>query len=152
MVENNNDSLKTAYTISLDYAHGTSTGISAHDRAATVRAMAAGKSAQEFTRPGHVFPLRYTEGGVLKRVGHTEASVDFCKLTGKQPVAVISEVVSLRAEVTSLKQSKVGVDEREIGGMARRDELKEMCREWGIKICSISDLRKYRLDNGFLNI
>jgi 3,4-dihydroxy-2-butanone 4-phosphate synthase len=83
-------------------------------------------TASTFTRPGHIFPLRAQPGGVLKRVGHTEASVDLCILAGKQPCAAISEVVLDR------------------GGMARRDDLLEMGRIWGIKVITISDLVKFR--------
>jgi 3,4-dihydroxy-2-butanone 4-phosphate synthase len=149
MVKDNQDSLKTAYTVSVDYKHGTTyvsinltirTGISAADRAATCRNLAdpANATSIDFTRPGHVFPLRYVEGGVLKRVGHTvrsieiyekEASVDLCRLAGKYPCAVISEVVS--------------VWNGERGEMARRDELREMAREWGVKVVSIADLVLY---------
>jgi 3,4-dihydroxy-2-butanone 4-phosphate synthase len=74
MVPNNQELMKTAYTISVDYAHGTTTGISAHDRALTARSLAdPTKTAKDFNRPGHILPLRYTKGGVLRRTGHTEA-------------------------------------------------------------------------------
>src|SRR6202007_1303398 len=77
MVAENTDSHRTAFTISVDYRHGTTTGISAHDRARTIRALAdPSTKPDDFARPGHIFPLRYTEGGVLARAGHTEASVD----------------------------------------------------------------------------
>ncbi|KAJ1564115.1 hypothetical protein HK096_009542 [Nowakowskiella sp. JEL0078] len=123
MVENNTESLKTAYTISTDYSIGTITGISAADRSATIKAMSNPNAmASEFSKPGHIFPLHYNPGGVLKRVGHTEASVDFCKLSGKEPVAAISEIV---------------LDD---GRMARRDDLKILSKKWGIKMVTISDL------------
>ncbi|KAJ3081777.1 hypothetical protein HDU99_004686 [Rhizoclosmatium hyalinum] len=131
MVTNNEDSLKTAYTISVDYKHGTTTGISSHDRAMTLRQLANPTSQPtDFTRPGHVFPLRAHENGVLSRVGHTEASLDLCRLAGKQPCAGISEVV---------------LDE---GGMARRDDLLEMGRKWGLCVVTIDALVKYRVENG----
>ncbi|KAJ3105456.1 hypothetical protein HDU97_008072 [Phlyctochytrium planicorne] len=132
MVQNNQDSFRTAYTISVDLRNGVSTGISSGDRARTIAALADPKSvAADFNRPGHVLPLRAKEGGVLKRVGHTEASVDLCKLAGLNPAAAICEVV---------------LDE---GGMARRDELKVMAKKWNIKMITIADLVKYRLDHGF---
>ncbi len=82
----------------------------------------------------------------LSLVGHTEAAVDLCKLAGKYPAAAISEVTSVSNEVTRLGARNEG-DEEEIGGMARRDELVVLCREWGIKMTSIDALRKYRMDN-----
>ncbi|KAJ3055058.1 hypothetical protein HK097_011621 [Rhizophlyctis rosea] len=127
MVQNNTESLRTAYTITVDYAHGTTTGISAHDRSLTVRQLANSTSQPaDFNRPGHVFPLRYARGGVLKRVGHTEASVDMCRLAGKQPVAAICEVAL------------------DNGKMARRDDLREFAKKWGLKMITISDLVKFR--------
>ena len=83
MVPENTESHRTAFTISVDYRHGTTTGISAHDRAKTIRALAdAASQPDDFARPGHIFPLRYTEGGVLCRAGHTEATVDLVRLAG----------------------------------------------------------------------
>ena len=94
MVEQNTEVNRTAFTVSVDYRHGTTKGISAQDRAATIRALVDPNSKPEdFARPGHVFPLRYREEGVLKRAGHTEASIDLCRLAGMYPAAVISEVV-----------------------------------------------------------
>ncbi|KAI9337548.1 3,4-dihydroxy-2-butanone 4-phosphate synthase-domain-containing protein [Obelidium mucronatum] len=130
MVENNEDSLKTAYTISVDYKHGTTTGISSHDRSKTLIQLANPNSKPEdFSRPGHIFPLRAHENGVLSRVGHTEASIDLCVLAGKQPCAGISEIV---------------LDE---GGMARRDDLLEMGKKWGLCVVTIDALVKYRVEN-----
>ncbi|KAJ3011883.1 UNVERIFIED_CONTAM: hypothetical protein HDU68_001478 [Siphonaria sp. JEL0065] len=130
MVENNEDSLKTAYTISVDYKHGTTTGISSHDRSKTLIYLAnPTTSASDFSRPGHIFPLRAHENGVLSRVGHTEASIDLCVLAGKQPCAGISEIV---------------LDQ---GGMARRDDLLEMGRRWGLCVVTIDALVKYRVEN-----
>ncbi len=96
MVSNNTDPKKTAFTVSIDYKHGTSTGISAADRALTIRAMAdPGARPEDFTRPGHVFPLRYRPGGVLKRAGHTEATVDLSRLAGLYPAGCLCEVSGL---------------------------------------------------------
>lgn len=132
MVVNNQDTFKTAYTISID-ATSCSTGISSYDRSTTIKLLASPSStAASFNRPGHVFPLRAVEGGVLKRVGHTEASVDLCGLTGKYPVAAISEIV---------------IDE---GGMMRREELRVWSRKCGLKMISIEGLVKYRLQNPHL--
>jgi 3,4-dihydroxy 2-butanone 4-phosphate synthase/GTP cyclohydrolase II len=95
MVENNTESMKTAFTVPVDLIQGTTTGVSAHDRAATLRALAdPSKRADEFARPGHIFPLRARQGGVLERPGHTEASVDLCRLANLNPVAVICELVN----------------------------------------------------------
>ncbi|TPX57416.1 3,4-dihydroxy-2-butanone-4-phosphate synthase [Powellomyces hirtus] len=128
MVAANTESMRTAYTISVDYKHGTTTGISAADRSATVRALADySKTAEDFNRPGHVFPLRPVKGGSLKRVGHTEAALDFAKLAGKAPVAAICEVV---------------MDD---GRMARRDDLKVFAKQWGLRMVTINDLVKHRL-------
>ncbi|CAG8434856.1 757_t:CDS:2 [Diversispora eburnea] len=114
----------------------TTTGISAHDRALTARSLANPEidNPDDFNRPGHIFPLRYTEGGVLKRIGHTEASVDLCKLAGLQPVGVICEVV------------------KDDGLMARRDDCRAFADEHGLKLISIEDIIKYRLDKGLLDI
>ncbi|KAJ3406674.1 3,4-dihydroxy-2-butanone-4-phosphate synthase [Chytriomyces confervae] len=131
MVENNEDSLKTAYTISVDYKHGTTTGISSHDRAKTLVALSdPSAKATDFQRPGHVFPLRAVNNGVLSRVGHTEASLDLCRLAGKQMCAGISEVV---------------LDE---GGMARRDDMFLMAKKWNMCIITVDALVRYRVANG----
>ncbi|MEX0860369.1 MAG: 3,4-dihydroxy-2-butanone-4-phosphate synthase [Cucumibacter sp.] len=95
MVKDNDAPLGTAFTVSIDFRHGTSTGISADDRTATVRALANGNvGASDFSRPGHIFPLIAREGGVLMRSGHTEAAVDLCRLAGLDPVGVICELVN----------------------------------------------------------
>ena len=95
MVADNEDTKGTAFTVTVDYRHGTTTGISAEDRTATVRNLANPNSgAADFVRPGHVFPLIAREGGVLMRSGHTEAAVDLCKLAGLPPVGVIGELVN----------------------------------------------------------
>ncbi|CAJ0643775.1 9415_t:CDS:10, partial [Entrophospora sp. SA101] len=128
MVPNNNtEKLKTAYTISVDYKHNTTTGISAHDRALTARCLANPviTNPNDFNRPGHIFPLRYTPGGVLKRIGHTEASIDLCKLARLQPVGVICELV------------------KDDGSMARRDDCRLFADEHDLKLITIDDLIKY---------
>ncbi|KAK6538020.1 3,4-dihydroxy 2-butanone 4-phosphate synthase [Orbilia ellipsospora] len=127
MVPQNQDHLLTAYTISVDYAYNTTTGISAHDRALTARKLADPTSkATDFRRPGHVLPLRSRMGGVRVRRGHTEAATELCRLTGKEEVAVICELVR-----------------EEDGLMARRDYCIDFARRWGIKVCTIEDLAEY---------
>jgi 3,4-dihydroxy-2-butanone 4-phosphate synthase len=122
MVENNTDSLKTAYTVTVDHVL-TSTGISAKDRCLTITALADPSSTfKDFNRPGHIFPLRYREGGVLKRMGHTEASIDLLKLAGKKPVSVISEITL------------------DNGTMARRNDLIPWAKQWNLSVITISDL------------
>ncbi|RKO85186.1 3,4-dihydroxy-2-butanone 4-phosphate synthase, partial [Blyttiomyces helicus] len=134
MVEKNTESLRTAYTVSCDYNIGTTTGISAADRSATTRALADPSTlASALSRPGHVFPLRYTPGGVLKRVGHTEAAVDLCKLAGLRPAGALCEVA---------------LDD---GTMARRPDLEIFARRWGLKLITISDIIKYRVRKGLVD-
>ena len=95
MVGANNDSYRTAFTVSVDYRHGTSTGVSAADRAATIAALANPQTvATDFARPGHIFPLRPRRGGVLVRAGHTEAAVDLCVLAGLRPAGVLCELMN----------------------------------------------------------
>ncbi|KAG2221111.1 hypothetical protein INT45_008632 [Circinella minor] len=130
MVERNSELMKTAYTVSCDYIHGTTTGISAHDRAMTARKLADPTSKPEdFSRPGHILPLRAVANGVLDRFGHTEAGVDLCKLAGVPQVACIGEL---------LKE-----DDPE-GGMARRDDCFAFGKKHGIKMITIKDLIAYR--------
>ncbi|CAB1114158.1 unnamed protein product [Ectocarpus sp. CCAP 1310/34] len=125
MVENNEDPKMTAFAITVDAKFGTSTGISAGDRATTLRALADPEAGpQDFNRPGHIFPLRYTPGGVLERGGHTEAAVDLATLAGLSPVGVLCEITT-----------KDGKD------MARVPELKEFCAEHGLVLTSIQDMR-----------
>jgi len=127
MVERNTESLRTAYTVTVDFRHGTSTGISAADRAATIRALVDPEvTAQDFNRPGHVFPLRAVPGGVLHRPGHTEAAVDLARLAGLRPGGVLAEIVN------------------DDGSMARRPQLEVFAREHGLAIISIHDLIAYR--------
>ncbi|OUM86152.1 MAG: bifunctional 3,4-dihydroxy-2-butanone 4-phosphate synthase/GTP cyclohydrolase II [Bacillus thermozeamaize] len=126
MVDHNTDPHGTAFTISVDH-RSTTTGISAHERAATIQALIDPSSKpSDFRRPGHVFPLIARKGGVLRRAGHTEAAVDLAILAGSYPAGVICEVV------------------KEDGTMARLPELLEMAKRHGLKIISIADLIEYR--------
>jgi 3,4-dihydroxy 2-butanone 4-phosphate synthase / GTP cyclohydrolase II len=121
------DPYKTAWAVSVDAKKGITTGISAHDRALTIKLLADGSSgAEDFVKPGHVFPLRSKAGGVLVRAGHTEASVDLMKLAGQPPVGVICEIMN------------------EDGTMARMDDLIKFSRKHKLKMCTIEDLIKYR--------
>lgn len=123
----NTEALGTAFTVSVDLKTGTTTGISAADRAATLRALADPSFvADDFNRPGHIFPLRARPGGVLKRAGHTEASVDLARLAGRAPAGVLCEVVL------------------ENGGMARVPDLRRFADEHGLCFISIADLIRYR--------
>jgi 3,4-dihydroxy 2-butanone 4-phosphate synthase/GTP cyclohydrolase II len=127
MVDHNTESHRTAFTVSVDLLEGTTTGISAADRAATIRALANPAVGYEaFARPGHVFPLRAREGGVLKRAGHTEASVDLARMAGCQPAGVICEI------------------QNDDGTMSRLPELIEFATTHGLLISSIADLIDYR--------
>ena len=95
MVTNNTEMQRTAFTVSVDYRHDTTTGISAADRAATIKALADPHTkASDFNRPGHILPLRYRPGGVLKRAGHTEAAIDLARAAGRTPAGVLCEVLS----------------------------------------------------------
>jgi 3,4-dihydroxy 2-butanone 4-phosphate synthase/GTP cyclohydrolase II len=128
MVANNTESQRTAFTVTVDYRHGTTTGISAGDRAATIRALIDPDTRPgDLARPGHVLPLRYRPGGVLKRAGHTEAAVDLARLAGCYPAGVLCEVVS------EDKQT-----------MARLPELERFCERHGLLLVSIADLVRYR--------
>ncbi|KAK7060841.1 3,4-dihydroxy 2-butanone 4-phosphate synthase [Paramarasmius palmivorus] len=130
--ERNQDPKGTAYTISVDYKHGTTTGISAHDRALTAQALSSPTSvASDFTRPGHLMPLRARPGGVLTRRGHTEAGVDLCKLTGLPEAGVLCELVN-------------DLDEDYEGGMMRRDGCRRFADKWGLKMISIEMMTEFR--------
>jgi 3,4-dihydroxy 2-butanone 4-phosphate synthase/GTP cyclohydrolase II len=130
MVPNNDEAYRTAFTVSVDYRFGTTTGVSSSDRAATIRALVdPGTTAQDFARPGHIFPLRPRRGGVLIRAGHTEAAVDLCKLAGLQPAGVLCELMN------------------DDGSMARRAQIEVFAREHALKIGTIADLIRYRLRN-----
>lgn len=127
MVGANEESYQTAFTVSVDKRHGISTGISASDRAATLRALAdPAAQAMDFVRPGHIFPLRARMGGVLERPGHTEAALDLARLAGRAAAGVLCEVV------------------RSDGEMARRPELLRFARTNGIVIVTIDQLIQYR--------
>ncbi len=127
MVVRNVPSQSTAFTVSVDAKQGVSTGISAYDRCLTVRALINPNSTPEdIVRPGHLFPLRYAEGGVLRRAGHTEASVDLARLAGLYPAAVICEVMNAD------------------GSMARLPELVTFARAHDIKIFTVAQLIEYR--------
>jgi 3,4-dihydroxy 2-butanone 4-phosphate synthase/GTP cyclohydrolase II len=128
MVLNNTESQRTAFTVTVDHRGGTTTGISAHDRAVTIQALIdPGTKPDDLARPGHIFPLRYTTGGVLKRAGHTEATIDLARMAGCYPAGVLCEVVS------EDKQS-----------MARLPELERFAAEHSLEIISIADLVRYR--------
>ncbi|GLB41764.1 putative 3,4-dihydroxy-2-butanone 4-phosphate synthase [Lyophyllum shimeji] len=134
MVPDNQERHRTAYTVTVDYKHGTSTGISAADRSATARALASPTSrADDFTRPGHMVPLRARDGGVLTRMGHTEAAVDLCRLTGIPPAGVLCELVN--------------DDVR--GTMARRDDCRAFADRWGLKMISVEMLKEWRRQHPF---
>ncbi len=126
MVVDNTDNLGTAFTVSVDYVT-TTTGISAHERADTVKALIdPSTKPSDFRRPGHIFPLRYKEGGVLRRTGHTEGSIDLVKLAGLYPAAVICEIMN------------------DDGTMARLPQLLEFSAKHDVKVVSIADLIEYR--------
>lgn len=132
MVENNTDNLETAFTVSID-AMETTTGISAYERALTVKKVISKETkAEDFKRPGHIFPLKAKEGGVLKRAGHTEAAVDIAKMAGHFPAGVICEILN------------------EDGTMARVPQLMEYTKEHNLKIITIADLIMYRRQNEVL--
>jgi 3,4-dihydroxy 2-butanone 4-phosphate synthase/GTP cyclohydrolase II len=128
MVSNNTESQRTAFTVTVDYRHGTTTGISAADRAATIQALIdPATRPDDLARPGHILPLRYREGGVLKRAGHTEAAVDMARMAGLYPAGVLCEIVN--------------EDKTE---MARQPELRVFAAEHGLHMVSIADLVRYR--------
>jgi 3,4-dihydroxy 2-butanone 4-phosphate synthase/GTP cyclohydrolase II len=128
MVQANSESHRTAFTVSVDLRTGTTTGVSSSDRAATIRALAdPAATAQQFARPGHIFPLRPRKGGVLVRAGHTEAAGDLCRLAGLQPIGVLCEVMN------------------DDGTMARRPQLEAFAKRHNLKIGTIADLIRHRL-------
>ena len=130
MVVENTESMKTAFTVSVDLIGGTTTGISAADRSATVKALAdLDRIGTDFARPGHIFPLRARKGGVLKRAGHTEAAVDLCAMADRPPVGVLSEIVN------------------EDGTMARVPELEKFAEEHNLLFITIADLIRHRRRN-----
>ena len=134
MVNNNTDPMETAFTVSVDLrGNGVTTGISASDRAKTIKALIAPDTKPfELARPGHIFPLVAKEGGVLRRTGHTEAAIDFARLAGLKPAGVIVEIMN------------------EDGTMARLPQLMEVANKFDLKIVSIEDLVAYRMQHDSL--
>jgi 3,4-dihydroxy 2-butanone 4-phosphate synthase / GTP cyclohydrolase II len=127
MVADNTEAQRTAFTVSVDARHGTSTGISAADRATTIQTILdPATRPDDLARPGHIFPLRYREGGVLNRAGHTEAAVDLARLAGLEAAGVLAEVVN------------------DDGSMARLPDLEGFAAEHGLVMISIADLIRYR--------
>lgn len=128
-VTDNTSVLGTPFTVTVDKLEGCTTGVSAHDRAATILALADPASTpQTFGRPGHINPLYAQDNGVLRRSGHTEAAVDLCRLAGLYPAGALMEIMN------------------EDGSMARMSELQKLATEWGMKIITIADLIAYRLE------
>ncbi|MFM7735888.1 MAG: 3,4-dihydroxy-2-butanone-4-phosphate synthase, partial [Alphaproteobacteria bacterium] len=133
MVTENTAPLGTAFTVSIDARHGIGTGVSAADRARTIlAAVADGAGPQDIRTPGHVFPLRARDGGVLVRTGQTEAAVDLARLAGLEPAGVICEIM------------------KPDGTMARRDDLEVFAKRWNMKLVTIADLIQYRLNHDSL--
>ena len=134
MVGNNTDPMETAFTISVDLSgSGVTTGISASDRAKTIKALTDNDTKpHDLSRPGHIFPLIAKEGGVLRRTGHTEAAIDFARLAGFQPAGVIVEIMN------------------EDGTMARLPQLVEVAKQFNLKLVSIEDLVAYRMEHDSL--
>jgi 3,4-dihydroxy 2-butanone 4-phosphate synthase / GTP cyclohydrolase II len=128
MVDANTSLHETPFTVSIDYLHGTTTGVSVTDRSATVRALVDPKAqVNDFARPGHIFPLRAMEGGVLRRAGHTEAVVDLCQLAGLYPAGVLCEILA------------------EDGTMARVPQLLKIAEQFDLKIITVRALIEYRI-------
>ncbi len=128
MVDSNTSLHETPFTVSIDYIHGTTTGVSAADRAATVQALVSPQTKPgDLARPGHIFPLRALEGGVLRRAGHTEAVVDMAKLAGLYPAGVLCEIMN------------------DDGTMARVPELMQIAKRFDLKIITVRDLIEYRM-------
>ncbi|MDA1280722.1 MAG: bifunctional 3,4-dihydroxy-2-butanone-4-phosphate synthase/GTP cyclohydrolase II [Chloroflexi bacterium] len=129
-VQKNTAEHRTAFTVTVDAAYGITTGISSADRSHTIRLLADEESSKaNFVQPGHVFPLRYEDGGVLVRAGHTEGSIDLVKIAGKHPAAVVCEILN------------------DDGTMARRPQLEEIARKHGFPIVTIADVIAYRMSH-----
>jgi len=127
MVQENTAKMGTPFTVSVDAVHGTSTGISAYDRAVTIKTLVdPSASPEDLARPGHIFPLRAAKGGVLRRAGHTEAAVDLARLAGLVPAGVLCEIMA------------------DDGTMARTPELLDLARRFDLKVITICDLIEYR--------
>lgn len=130
MFQHNTESMRTAFTVTIDYKHGVTTGISAADRATTIRALInEDAKPDDFNKPGHIFPLRYAEGGVLKRAGHTEAAVDLARMAGLYPAGALAELVN------------------EDGSMARFPSLVEFAEKYNIPLITVADIIRYRRKN-----
>lgn len=128
MVDSNTSLHETPFTVSIDYIHGTTTGVSAGDRAATIRSlMDPNTKPSDLARPGHIFPLRALEGGVLRRAGHTEAVIDLCKLAGLYPAGTLCEIMN------------------DDGTMARVPDLTAIARRFNLKMITVRDLIEYRM-------
>ena len=128
MVTDNTESMRTAFTVSVDFRHGTSTGISAYDRSTTIKALVdPATRPADLLRPGHIFPLEAREGGVLKRAGHTEAALDLARMAGAYPAGVLCEIVNDKKD-----------------DMARVPELERFADEHDLLLISIADLIRYR--------
>lgn len=126
MVKTNTEFAKCAFTVSVDYKFGTTTGISAFDRSKTIKALIDKKTKpSDLAKPGHVFPLRYDKKGLKRREGHTEAAIELCRLANLYPAAVICEIIG------------------ENGKMARLPEVKRLAKKWNFKIITINDLIRY---------
>jgi len=134
MVTNNSDPMETAFTVSIDLrGHGVTTGISASDRAKTIQSLVNPETrSHDLSKPGHIFPLKAKNGGVLRRTGHTEAAIDFARLAGHEPVGVIVEIMN------------------EDGTMARLPQLVDVARKFDLKLVSIEDLVAYRMKHDSL--
>ena len=127
-VQDNTSVLGTPFTVTVDKLEGCTTGVSAHDRAETIKALADPNSKPEtFGRPGHVNPLYAQDNGVLRRSGHTEATIDLCRMAGLYPAGALMEIMN------------------EDGSMARLPELAVLAKEWDLKLISIKDMIAYRL-------
>jgi 3,4-dihydroxy 2-butanone 4-phosphate synthase / GTP cyclohydrolase II len=130
MVESNTSLHETPFTVSVDYIHGTTTGVSAQDRASTINALINQTTKpSDLARPGHIFPLRAIDGGVLRRAGHTEAVIDLCRLAGLYPAGVLCEILN------------------DDGTMARVPDLISIADKFNLKIITIKDLIEYRISN-----
>lgn len=133
MVDSNTSLHETSFTVSVDFIHGTTSGVSAYDRAATVRALIdPATKPSDLARPGHIFPLRALDGGVLRRAGHTEAVVDLCVLGGLYPAGVICEIMN------------------EDGSMARVPQLLKVAEEHHLRLITVKDLIQYRMQREIL--
>src|SRR5690554_6263292 len=134
MVKNNTVLHHTQFTVSVDLlGHGCTTGISVHDRAKTIKSLVdESTKPQDLGRPGHIFPLRAKEGGVLRRTGHTEATIDLARLAGLKPAGILVEILN------------------EDGTMARLPQLVKVAKKFDLKLISIEDLVKYRLEHDSL--